>query len=469
MQRKFLLVLFLGLLAISFNVSAESNTNSQLVSLPDFAPIYEEVGQSVVSLSVTQIIKQNNQAVGSNSGDPFEYFYQRQQPRQRQYKATGIGTGFIVSSDGYILTNAHVVANSEEINVRLQDKREYKAKIVGVDKNTDIAVIKIDESDLAPVKIGDPKLMKPGNWVLAIGAPFGLENTITQGIISALSRDLPDDSYIPFLQTDVPINPGNSGGPLINLNGEVVGINSQIYSKSGGYMGISFSIPIDYAIKVADQLRTTGRVARGRLGIALQMMTPQLAKSFGLKSSNGVLVNSVEAGSGADQAGIKVGDVILKANGKTISEAYQLPRIVAQLGPNQQINLVIWRDGSTIDKTVTTTLAVEVNSPSNAEVKINNKINLFKKLGVVVSELKLEQLPKGIKYAVVIKDVSQNTQFAGAMPGDLIVGFGNNNFINQADANKKLENLRVGQSVALKIIRNDGKQLFNVFVPVTVE
>lgn len=472
-MRKKLLLILIGLSAVSFNVQADdiaNNSSHALVSLPDFSPIYEKVGKSVVNITVTQIVQQQQQQVSPSNDPMFDYFYRRTPQGQapRQYKAHGLGTGFIISEDGYILTNAHVVANSEQITVKTNDKREFKAKVIGIDRDTDVAVLKIDAKGLSPVKIGDPNKMKPGNWVLAIGAPFGLENTITQGIISALSRDLPDDSYIPFLQTDVPINPGNSGGPLINLDGEVIGINSQIYSKSGGYMGISFSIPIDYAMRVEEQLRTTGKVTRGRLGIAIQPLTDDLARSFGLKSrTQGVLVNSVEPGSGAANAGVQAGDVILKANGKDIDQSTQLPRIVGQLGPNKTIDLEVWRNGKKLNLVAKTTLAVEQNTQL-AAVRQEDKTKVIKKLGIIATEVNPAQLPKGIKYGLVVNDMSDNTQFAGVMPGDLIVGVGNKNLTNYNDFMSIVNQVRPGKALALKIVRSDGQQLFSLFVPITV-
>ncbi|MFN7094382.1 MAG: Do family serine endopeptidase, partial [Burkholderiales bacterium] len=359
MKKKLILSLIaLSLMTISSYAVNEitSSPSVNRVALPDFSPIYDSVGKSVVNITVTQAVP--GQMPGFSTGDPFfDYFLRRMVPpqQQRQYKAHGLGSGFIISADGYILTNAHVVANAEQVVVKLNNKREFKAKIIGIDRDTDVAVLKIAAAGLPVVKFGDPNKMKPGNWVLAIGAPFGLENTITQGIISALSRDLPDDSYVPFIQTDVPINPGNSGGPLINLNGEIIGMNSQIYSKSGGYMGISFAIPIDYAVKVADQLKATGKVKRGRLGIAIQPITSELAKSFGLAGTNGALVNSVEANSAAAKAGLQVGDIILKINGQFITNSNLLPRLVGQLGPDKKLNLEVWRNGKTITLTAVTT------------------------------------------------------------------------------------------------------------------
>jgi serine protease Do len=312
MKRKFALILLTSLLwqaSPSFAAAVTPPTQPMAQpSYPDFSAIYASVGNSVVNIKVTQVIQAPNGPAFGGTGDPmFDYFFRRMIPQQQQkYKQRSMGSGFIISNDGYILTNAHVVKNADNVSVKLSDKREFKAKIVGLDSATDVALLKIAANNLPAVAIGNPNLLKPGNWVVAIGSPFGLENTITQGIISALSRNLPDDTTVPFIQSDVPVNPGNSGGPLINLQGQVIGINSQIYSNSGGYMGISFSIPIDYAMRIADQLKATGKVVHGRLGIAIQPLSEQLASSFGLTSAQGALVNGIDPGSSAEKAGIKL-------------------------------------------------------------------------------------------------------------------------------------------------------------------
>jgi serine protease Do len=470
--------LILSLIALSLMTTSSyavneitSSPSVNRVALPDFSPIYDSVGKSVVNITVTQAVP--GQMPGFSTGDPFfDYFLRRMVPpqQQRQYKAHGLGSGFIISTDGYILTNAHVVANAEQVVVKLNNKREFKAKIIGIDRDTDVAVLKIAAAGLPVVKFGDPNKMKPGNWVLAIGAPFGLENTITQGIISALSRDLPDDSYVPFIQTDVPINPGNSGGPLINLNGEIIGMNSQIYSKSGGYMGISFAIPIDYAVKVADQLKATGKVKRGRLGIAIQPITSELAKSFGLAGTNGALVNSVEANSAAAKAGLQVGDIILKINGQFITNSNLLPRLVGQLGPDKKLNLEVWRNGKTITLTAVTTEAVPAPTIENATpAPHQQQLKQISRLGIVVSELApVTKLPAGFKYGLVVQGVNDNAQFAGVMPGDIIVGIGNHNLSDFNDFVNYIAKYKEGNVIALKILRSDGRRFWTVFIPITV-
>ena len=262
-------------------------------------------------------------------------------PRESQ----SLGSGFVISGDGYILTNAHVVEGADEINVRLTDKREYKAKVIGADKRTDVALIKIEANDLPTVRFGDPAMLRVGEWVVAIGSPFGFDNTVTAGIVSAKGRSLPQENFVPFIQTDVAINPGNSGGPLFNLQGEVVGINSQIYSRTGGFMGLSFAIPIDVALDVQRQLREKGHVSRGRIGVLIQEVTRDLATSFGLDRPRGALVNSVEKGSPADKAGIQATDIITRFGGKTVESSSDLPRIVGGTAPGSRVDVEVWRKG----------------------------------------------------------------------------------------------------------------------------
>jgi serine protease Do len=316
-------------------------------SLPDFSAIVRQYGPAVVNVSTVANARLGTRAQppGEGADDPFAPFFRRGQPfPRRDVPVRGLGSGFIVRPDGLVLTNAHVVAGAKEVTVKLTDKREFRAKVLGLDRDTDVAVLKIDAKGLPTVKIGDPERTQVGDWVLAIGSPFGFENSATAGIVSARSRSLPGEGYVPFIQTDVAVNPGNSGGPLFNLAGEVIGINSQIYSGSGGYMGISFAIPIDVAMKVQQDLVAHGRVERGRLGITIQDVNQELAQSFGLPKPAGALVSTVENGSPAAEAGLKPGDVILAVNGDEIAGSGDLPPRIAALKPGTTARLGVWRD-----------------------------------------------------------------------------------------------------------------------------
>ena len=322
---------------------------SSAAALPDFSGIVERYGPAVVNVSTTSNLKTSvaESPFGQlDRDDPFYQFFRHfRVPEQRGQMITrGLGSGFIVKADGVVLTNAHVVAGANEVRVKLTDKREFPAKVIGIDKTSDIAVLKIDARDLPTVKIGDPSQAHVGEWVLAIGSPFGFENSATAGIVSARARSLPDEGYVPFLQTDVAVNPGNSGGPLFDASGEVIGVNSQIYSQSGGYMGLSFAIPIDVAMNVEQQLVAHGKVIRGRLGVTVQDVNQALAQSFGLPKPSGALVSSVEKGGPAAKAGLQPGDVILALDGKGISDSADLPPRVADIKPGTSARLEIWRD-----------------------------------------------------------------------------------------------------------------------------
>ncbi len=321
--------------------------------LPDFTELVEKQGVAVVNISTTQTVRNESvfpQMPELSEDDPMYDFFRRFMPHRkggpREYQSRSLGSGFILSADGYILTNAHVVDAADEVTVRLTDKREFKAKVIGSDRRTDVALVKIDASGLPKVTIGKPDLLKAGEWVFAIGSPFGFDNSVTAGIVSAKGRSLPQENYVPFIQTDVAINPGNSGGPLFNMRGEVVGINSQIYSRSGGFMGLSFAIPIDVAIDISDQLRTQGKINRGWLGVMIQEMTKELAESFGLSKPIGALIANVDKGSPADKAGMAASDVILKFDGKAVENSTELPRLVAAVKPGKRVMVQIWRKGA---------------------------------------------------------------------------------------------------------------------------
>lgn len=334
-----------------------ANTARATITLPDFTGLVEREGPAVVNISTVQTVRRDQafpRLPGIPEDDPFYDFFRRfMPPGPREFQTRSLGSGFLISEDGYLLTNAHVVRDASEVTVKLTDRREFTARVVGVDMRSDVALLKIDASGLPAVRIGNPEQTRVGEWVLAIGSPFGFENSVTAGIISAKGRALPDESYVPFLQTDVPINPGNSGGPLFNLDGEVIGINAQIYSRTGGYMGLSFAIPIDVAMNVAGQLRATGRVIRGRLGVQIQEITPDLARSFSLERPVGALVAGIERGSPAASAGLRAGDVILRFNGKPIDNANDLPPLVAATRPGTRVELEIWRDRSASRVTAT--------------------------------------------------------------------------------------------------------------------
>lgn len=400
--------------------------------LPDFADLAAKQGVAVVNISATQVVR--GQRFGGfpfDEDDPAYEFFKRFAPhmfpripgvpREFQFQNRSLGSGFIISSDGYILTNAHVVEGADEVIVKLTDKREFKAKVIGADKRTDVALIKIEARNLPVVTLGDPNKLRVGEWVVAIGSPFGFENSVTAGIVSAKGRSLPDETYVPFIQTDVAINPGNSGGPLFNMKGEVVGINSQIYSRSGGYQGISFAIPIDVAMEVQAQLRVSGKVHRGRIGVAIQEVTPELAESFGLAKPQGALVASVEKGSPADKAGIEAGDVILRFNDKAVSQSSDLPRIVGNTKPGTRVPVQIWRGGATKDLTVT---VGEMRDEPVGHLARRGKpaeAQPANRLGLVLSEPTAEQKRQlGIRHGLIVEDV-KNGGRTDLRPGDVIL------------------------------------------------
>jgi serine protease Do len=323
---------------------AAPTPSGQTIELPSFVSLVKQQGPAVVNISATRAPATPG---GLREGDPFYEFFRRfGGPQLGEAPAASLGSGFITSADGYVLTNAHVVADTSEVSVKLVNKREYKAKIIGTDPYTDVALLKIDATGLPTVKIGDPAKLEAGEWVAAIGAPFGFENSVTVGVVSAKGRVLPDESYVPFIQTDVAVNPGNSGGPLFTTRGEVVGINSQIYSETGGYMGIAFAIPIDIAIGIADQLRESGRVMRGRIGVQVQELTVDLASALGLKEAHGALVAAVERGGPADKSGIRPGDVITAINGQQVENSADLARLVAGTKPGTTVTADVWRNGA---------------------------------------------------------------------------------------------------------------------------
>ncbi|MGH8654054.1 MAG: DegQ family serine endoprotease [Gammaproteobacteria bacterium] len=435
---------------------------SPLAVLPDFSGLVGQAGPAVIAISVAQMRHTGFDEFppGLDKNDPFFDFFRRFQwpePQDDERPVQGVGSGFLITPDGYILTNAHVVANAEEVHVKLTDRREFKAKVVGSDHKSDIALIKIDANNLPVLKIGDPNTLKVGAWVAAIGSPFGLENTVTAGIVSAKSRSLPDDNYVPFIQTDVPINPGNSGGPLLNMKGEVVGINSQIYSRSGGYMGLSFAIPIDVAMKIEDQLMHHGKVTRGRLGVTIQSLDQELGESFGLKKPEGALVSEVQKGSRAAKAGIRAGDVILSVNGRQIGESADLSRLIADMRPGETARLHLVRDGEGKDITVT---IGEMSSERVADNDANGNLNSGR-LGVVVRPLDPEEQHKLKETgSFLVEQASGAAARAGIRPGDVILAVTNRPVSDAVQLKKLID--QSGSQIAVLVKRDD----MEIYVPV---
>jgi serine protease Do len=421
--------------------------------LPDFTDLVEKQSSAVVNITTTQDARQRSR--GHKMPEPDEMFdlFRRMMPPEGQGMLPpkrGQGSGFLISADGYILTNTHVVDDVDEVVIKFNDKREFRAKVIGTDARTDVALIKINADNLPSVRIGDPSKLRVGEWVLAIGAPFGFENSATAGIVSAKGRSLPQENYVPFIQTDVAVNPGNSGGPLFNLRGEVVGMNSQIISRSGGYMGLSFAIPIDVAMDVAEQLKTRGKVNRGRLGIAIQEVTSDLAESFGLSEPKGALVADVEAGSPAEKAGVQVSDIILKFDGKTVNSSIDLPRMVGATKPGAHSTLTIWRKGAQRE------LSVSIGEMSDEKLAAKApEAKKANRAGLAVSELTREQKSiLKISNGVLVEEASGAASRAGIQSGDVIVAV-NNQEVNTPEELARLVNDTSRKSAALLVKRGD--------------
>ena len=452
MLRKFT-SLFLMVLAVFCSTSAHAK------ELPDFTELVEKQGPAVVNISTTQIIRNAQTFPNIPESDPFYEFFKRFAPQMpREQESQSLGSGFFISADGYIMTNAHVVDSAEKITVRLTDKREFRAKVIGADKRTDVALLKIDASGLPIITKGDPNKLKVGEWVVAIGSPFGFDSSVTAGIVSAKGRSLPRDNFVPFIQTDVAINPGNSGGPLFNMNGEVVGINSQIYTRSGGSMGLSFAIPIDVAMQVADQLRTTGKVTRGRIGVTIQEMTRELAESFGLSKPSGALISSVEKNAPADKAGIEASDVILKFDGKPVDNSSDLPRMVAATKPGSKVVVELWRKGASRQVTVEIAQMPEEGSPVRAATNQNGDVTeTIPRLGIAVSELTKElQQELQVTGGLVVEEVEGTAaRAAGLRQGDVLLAIGNTQIRSLAQFNDFLKQVAKGRNVALLVRRGD--------------
>ncbi|AOK05246.1 DegQ family serine endoprotease [Burkholderia sp. AU19243] len=438
--------------------------------IPDFSGLVETYGPAVVNISAKHVVKQVSRRVQQpqlpmDPSDPFYQFFKHfygQVPgmggdaQPDDQPSASLGSGFIVSSDGYILTNAHVIDGANVVTVKLTDKREYKAKVVGSDKQSDVAVLKIDASGLPTVKIGDPAQSKVGQWVVAIGSPYGFDNTVTSGIISAKSRSLPDENYTPFIQTDVPVNPGNSGGPLFNLQGEVIGINSMIYSQTGGFQGLSFAIPINEAIKVKDELVKTGHVSRGRLGVAVQGLNQTLASSFGLQKPDGALVSSVDPNGPAAKAGLQPGDVILAVNGSPVADSTSLPAQIANLKPGSKAELQVWRDKA--KKSISVTLG----AMSDAKVASNDGGPVEQgRLGVAVRPLTpQERSATNLSHGLIVQQAGGPAASAGIQPGDVILAVNGRPVTSPEQLREAVKG--AGNSLALLIQRDNAQ----IFVPV---
>lgn len=456
-MKKFLCAFFL----ISFSVFSYAK------DLPDFTELVEKQGSAVVNVSITQTVSHEEmlpQIPNLPENDPFSEFFRRFRPPHGgippEFESKSQGSGFIISADGYILTNAHVVDAADEVTVRLTDKREFKAKVIGTDRRTDVALIKIETAGLPKVVIGNPNQLKVGEWVAAIGSPFGFENSVTAGIVSAKGRSLPQENYVPFIQTDAAINPGNSGGPLFNLKGEVVGINSQIYSRTGGYMGVAFAIPIDVAMDIADQLRIHGKISRGWLGVMIQEVTRELAESFGLKKPEGALIASVEKGGPADKGGLEPSDVVLKFDGKPVGNASELPLLVGATKPGKQVAVQVWRKGSAKN------LALTVGEmPTEKVVKHPAKMeSAAGRLGLGLNDLSEAQKKElQISHGVVVVEVQGAAAKAGIRRGDVIMAVNNSNVISVEQFNQILvAGYKAGQNIAL-LVRRGERALFIPF------
>jgi serine protease Do len=428
------------------------------VTLPDMSEIVARNSPAVVNITVSGKVRGPAQDFpGLDPNDPFYEFFRRfriPQPRGEQ-PVRGQGSGFIVREDGIVLTNAHVINDADEVIVRLNDKREFKAKVLGADKASDVAVLKVEAHDLPTVKIGSSTATRVGEWVLAIGSPFGFESSATAGIVSAKSRSLPDDNYVPFIQTDVAVNPGNSGGPLFNMAGEVIGINSQIYSRTGGYQGLSFAIPIDVAISIQDQILKHGKVQRGRLGVLIQEVNQSLAESFGLPKPAGALISSVEKNSPAARAGLEPGDVILLANGKEIGSSNELPSIIASIRPGDIVKLQIWRKGKMrkIDVKVGSSEAEEHASEAGEAVP--------GKLGLALRPLRPDERYRiDGKNGLLVENVSGAARLAGIRPGDVVLSV-NGEPVTSVEQLRALV-AKASKRIALLILRGDT----TLFIPV---
>jgi serine protease Do len=438
-----------------------ANTNTPIQApvqaLPDFSAIVQANKDAVVNINVSGTRPASASPFGGGNDDSLNEFFRRFQGPGGRGGAPlrGLGSGFIVSPDGIILTNAHVVEGASEVTVRLADRREFRAKVLGTDKPTDIAVLKIEAKNLPAVHIGDSRNTRVGEWVLAIGSPFGFESTVTAGIVSATSRSLPDGTYVPFIQTDAAVNPGNSGGPLFNMRGEVIGINSQIYSRTGGYQGVSFAIPVDVAIKVRDQLVKTGKVERGRIGVAIQEITQPLAQSFGMPKTEGALVASVENKGPAARAGIEPGDVILSVDGKPVRSSGELPPMIADVKPGTTAQLEVWRKGEK------KTIPVTVDALKTEQIAKADTPEPQGRLGLALRPLTAqERKESGVASGLVVEQAGGPAAQAGIQPGDIVLAVNRMPVKDVAQMRELVA--KSGKQLALLVQRGDAK----IFVPV---
>lgn len=433
-------------------------------TLPNYVQLVKESKPWVVNISTVTKPKGGASFDSGNmpifppgpAGDMFRHFFEQQMPQMKQEPIRSLGSGFIISSDGYIVTNRHVVKGASKITVTLSGQQSYPAKVIGEDKRTDIALLKINAKNLPVAPIGNSDKIQVGEWVLAIGEPFGLSYSATHGIVSALGRDLPDSNYVPFIQTDAPVNPGNSGGPLINANGKVIGINSQIYTKSGGYMGISFAIPINVAMNVVDQLKATGHVTRGYLGVLIQPVTYDLAKSFGLNTTKGALVAKVEPNTPAAKAGLKSGDIILSFNGHAINHSGELPVMVGMAPIGKPATLTVMRDG----KEMTVDVTIEKLNKKAFEAN-EGAAQAIEKMGLKVSPLSPDELQQlNIKYGVKVNAVDDSSPFASVIaPGDVLLEVNRMPMKSVADLKKALDSAPKDRPIVIRLLR-DGQPLF---------
>ncbi|MFW2374165.1 MAG: DegQ family serine endoprotease [Gammaproteobacteria bacterium] len=446
--------LFTVSMLLAFDLSARE--------LPDFVKLVEANSPAVVNISTTQKINGHhpwgNLDIPENSpfGDFFRHFFGEEGLPQPEQDATSLGSGFILSQDGFVITNHHVIEGADEIIVRLSDKRELKANLVGSDKYTDIALLKIDSDKLPVVEIGRSDEIKVGAWVLAIGSPFGFDHSVTAGIVSAKGRSLPKANYVPFIQTDVAINPGNSGGPLFDLDGKVIGINSQIYSRTGGFMGLSFAIPIEVAMRVVDQIKDKGEVTRGWLGVYIQEVTQELAESFGLDRPTGALVSQVIENSPAEKYGIKAGDVILSFNGKTIKDSANLPPMVGQVPVGSKAKVRVLRDKryKTLEVVIEQLPEDEQSVPSP-----HKKESQSNRIGLEIAELsptESKQLGQGVRVVRVFPNTASYR--AGIRNGDIILEIDRKKVKNLKDFRKKVANLPTGSMIPVLVHRQDANK-----------